>query len=139
MPVLVLEVVLNELLRVLLKELAPVKITRSFTTKHGNLGILATVDNPNRIPVGLGAISHQTLELWQWYSMSSHDVIEILLEDNLCVLVLGLKITTCNGHDTLICSIINMTSHCSPIGNTFDMIKHDPGMLKISAGLHSPY
>ena len=63
MHVLVLEVVLNELLRVLLKGLAPVKITRSFTTKHGNLGITATVDNPNRIPVGLGAISHETLEL----------------------------------------------------------------------------
>ena len=136
---LVLEVVLNELLRVLLKGLAPVKITHSFTTKHGNLGITATVDNSNRIPVGLGAISHETLELWQWYSMSNHDVIEILPEDNLCVLVLGLKITACNGHDALICSIINMTSHCSPIGNTFDVIKHDPGMLKISAGLHSPY
>ena len=66
-------------------------------------------------------------------------MIEILSEDNLCVLVLGLKITACNGHDTLICSIINMISHCGPIGNTFDLIKHDPGMLKISAGLHSPY
>ena len=136
---LVLEVMLNELLRVLLKGLAPVKITRSLTTKHSNLGITATVDNPIRILVGLGAISHETLELWQWYSMSSHDVIEILPEDNLCVLVLGLKITACNGHDTLICSIINMTSRCSPIGNTFDVIKHDLGMLKISAGLHSPY
>ena len=136
---LVLEVVLNELFGVLLKGLAPMKITRSFTTKHGNLGITATVENLNRIPVGLGAISHETLELWQWYSMSSHGVIEILLEDNLCVLVLGLKITACNGHDTLICSIINMTSHCSPIGNTFDVIKYDLGMLKISAGLHSPY
>ena len=136
---LVLEVMLNELLGVLLKGLAPVKITLSFTTKHGNLGITATIDNSNHIPVGLGAISHETLELWQWYSMSSHDVIEILPEDNLCVLVLGLKITAYNGHDTLICSIINMTSHCSPIGNTFDVIKHDSGMLKISAGLHSPY
>ena len=136
---LVLEVVLNELFGMLLKGLAPVKIARSFTTKHGNLGITATVDNSNRIPVGLGAINHKTLEPWQWYSMSSHDVIEILLEDNLCVLVLGLNITACNGHDTLICSIINMTSHCGPIGNTFDVIKHDPSMLKISTGLHLPY
>ena len=53
MPVMVLEVVPNELLGVLLKGLAPVKIARSFTTKHGNLGITATVDNSNRIPVGL--------------------------------------------------------------------------------------
>ena len=139
MPVLVLEVVLNELLGMLLKRLASVKIACSLTTKHGNLGITATVDNSNRILVGLGTINHETLELWQWYTISSHDVIEILPEDNLCVLVLGLKITTCNGHDTLICSIIDMTSHCGPIGNTFDMIEHDPGMLEISAGLHLPY
>ena len=65
MPVLVLEVLLNELLGVLLKELALVKIARSLTTKHGNLGITATVDNLNRIPVGMGAINHETLELWQ--------------------------------------------------------------------------
>ena len=136
---LVLEIVLNELLGVLLKGLALVKIARSLTIKHGNLGITATIDNSNCILVGLGAISHETLELWQWYTMSSHDVIEILPEDNLCILVLRLKITTCNGHDTLICSIINMTSHYGPIGNMFDVFKHDLGMLKISAGLHSPY
>ena len=136
MPILVLEIVLNELLSVLLKGLAPVKIAHLLTTKHENLGITATVDNSNRILVGLGAINHETLELWQWYTMSSHDVIEILLEDNLCVLVLELKIIACNGHDTLICSIINMTSHCGPIGNMFDVIEHDPGMLKISARSH---
>ena len=133
---LVLEVVFNELLGVLLKGLAPMKIARLLTTKHKNFGITTTVDNSNRIPVGLGAISHETLEMWQWYTMSIHDVVEILPEDNMCVLVIGLKIPACNGHDTLICSIINMTSHCGPIDNTFDVIKHDPGMLKIFAGLH---
>ena len=136
---LVLEVVLNEFLDVLLKGLAPMKIARFFMSKHGNLGITTTANNSNCISIGLGAISHETLELWQWYIMSSHDVIEILPEDNLCVFVLGLKITACNGHDMLICSIINMTSHCGLIGNMFDMIEHDLGILKISAGLHSPY
>ena len=63
MPVLVLEVMLNELLGVLLKGLALVKITRLFTTKHDNLGITATVDNSNRIPVGLGAISLGTVAM----------------------------------------------------------------------------
>ena len=71
--------------------------------------------------------------------MLSHDLVEILAEDNLCVIVLGLKITVCNGHDTLICSIVNMISHCGLIGNTFDVIEHDPDMLKIFAGLHSAY
>ena len=41
--VLVLKVMLNELLGVLLKELAPMKIARSLTTKHRNLGITAVV------------------------------------------------------------------------------------------------
>ena len=135
----VLEVVLNILLGVLLKGLVPMKITRLFMTKHGNLGITATEDDSNCIPVGLGTINHETLELWQWYTIPSHDVVEIFSEDNFCVLVLGLKITTCNGHATFICSIINMTSHCGPIDNTFDMIKYDPGMLKKSVGFHSPY
>ena len=80
---LVLEVVLNVLFGVLLKDLAPMKIDYLLTTKHGNLGITTIVDDSNRIPFGLGAISHETLELWQWYTMLSHDVVEILLEDNL--------------------------------------------------------
>ena len=63
MFVLVLEVVLNELLGVLLKGLAPVKIACLLTTKHGNLRITATIDNLNRIPIDLGTISHETLEL----------------------------------------------------------------------------
>ena len=139
MPVLVLEVVLNVLLGVLLKGLAPKKLACLLTTKHGNLGITAIVDNSNRIPIGLGAISHETLELWQWYTMLSHNVVEILPKDNMCVLVLRLKITAYNGHDTLICSIINMTSHCGPIGKMFDVKKHDLGMLKISTRLHLAY
>ena len=65
MHVLVLEVVFNVLSSVLLKGLVPMKVAHSFTTKHGNLGITATIDNLNSIPVDLGAISYETLELWQ--------------------------------------------------------------------------
>ena len=64
MPMLVLEVVLNVLLGVLVKGLAPMKIAHLLTTKYANLGITATVDDLNRILVGLGAISHETLEVW---------------------------------------------------------------------------
>ena len=62
-PVLVLEVVLNVLLGVLLKGLAPMKIALLVMTKYGKLGITAIVDDSNHIPVGLDAISHETLEL----------------------------------------------------------------------------
>ena len=60
-------------------------------------------------------------------------MVEILPKDNLYAFVIGLKITTCNDHDIFICSIINMTSHGGSIGNTFDVIGHDLGVLKISA------
>ena len=85
---------------------------------HRDLGITATVDNLDCIPIGLSAISHESLELQPRYTMPSHDVVEILPKDNLRVLVFGLKITACNGHDTLIFGIVNMTSYGGPIGNT---------------------
>ena len=67
------------------------------------------------------------LKLFQKDDMYGHDV-----------LILRLKITACNGHDMLICGIVNMTSHGGSIGNTFDAIGHDPGMLKISTRLYLP-
>ena len=41
------------------------------------------------------------------------------------------------GNDTLICRVIHMTSHGSPIGYTFDVVEYDSSKLKISARLHS--
>ena len=138
MLMLVLEVVLNVLLGVLLQRLAPMEIESALSARHRDLGITATINNPDCIPIGLSAISHESLELQRWYTMPCHNMVEILPKDNLHVLVLGLKITPCNGHDTLICCIINMTSHSDPISNTFDMIRYYSGMLKISAWLHPP-
>ena len=138
MLVLVLEVMLNVLLGVLFQRLAPMEIANALSAKHRDLGITTTIDNPDYIPIGLSAISHESLELLLRYTMPNHDVVEILLEDNLRVFVFGLKITACNGHDTLKCRIVNLTSHSGPISNTFDMIKYYSGMLKISAWLHPP-
>ena len=69
--------------------------------------------------------------------MPSHDMIEILPEDDLCIFVLGLEVTACNGHDTLICRVIHMICYGGPIGSMLDMVEHDPNKLKISAMLHS--
>ena len=68
--------------------------------------------------------------------MPSHDMVEILPEDDLCIFVLRLEVTACNGHDTLICGVIHMIRHGGPIGNTLDMVEHDLGKLKISSRLH---
>ena len=138
MLVLVVEVVLNVLFGVLLQRLASMEIASALSVEHRDLGITATIDNPDYIPIGLSAISHKSLEVWQRYTTPSHDVVEIFPKDNLRIFVFGLKITACNGHDTLICGIVYMISHGGPINNTFDMIKHYPRMLKISAKLDLP-
>ena len=133
---LVLEVMLDVLFGVLFQRLGPMEIAHPLTAGDRNLGITATVDNPNRIPVCLSAVGHKSLELRSRNFMPSHDMIEILPEDDLCIFVLRLEVTACNGHDTLICRVIHMTGHGGLIGNTFDMVEHDPSKLKISARLH---
>ena len=102
---------LNILLGVLLQRLAPMEIASALSARHRDLGITATIKNPDCIPIGLSAISHESLELRQWYTMPCHNMVEVLPKANLHVLVFRLKITACNGHGTLICCIVNMTSH----------------------------
>ena len=139
MLVLVMKVdMLNVLLSVLFHALAPIKIARPLMVEHKVFDITTIVDNSNRIPFGLNAIRHESLELMQRYAIPSHNMVEILLEDDLSILVLGLEITVWNGHDTLICGVIYMTNHGSPINNTFNMIGHHLSILKIFTRLHVP-
>ena len=49
-----------------------------------------------------------------------------------------MKVATNNGHDALVGSVIHVACHGGPLGDTFDMVGHDPSMLKIPAGLHTP-
>ena len=73
MLMLVLEVVHNVLLGVLLQRLALMKIASALSARHKDLGITATIDNRDCIPIGLSAISHETLELRQRYTMPNHN------------------------------------------------------------------
>ena len=135
---LVVKVVFNVLLGVLLQGLAPMKITRPLMARYRDFRIAATVDDQNHISIGLSTTSHESLELLQRYAMPRHVMIEILLENDLRIFVLRLKITTYNSNDTLIYSIVNIIGYDGLIGNTLDMIRNDLGMLKISSGLHPP-
>ena len=60
---LVLEVVLDVLFSVLFQILGLMKITHLLMACHRNLGITATVNNPNRIPVRLSAVGYKSLKL----------------------------------------------------------------------------
>jgi len=57
---------------------------------------------------------------------------------NCCALVPlnNLHVTNYNGHDFAISQIINMASHYCPIGDAFDMVRHDPKILQIAPRLH---
>ena len=59
---LVLEVVLDVLFDVLFQRQGPMEIAHPLTAGHRNLGITATIDNLNRIPVCLSTVGYKSLE-----------------------------------------------------------------------------
>ena len=51
---------------------------------------------------------------------------------------LRLEVAASDGHDALVGSVVHVACYGGPLGNTFDMVGHDPSMLKILAGLQTP-
>jgi hypothetical protein len=135
--VLVLQVVFDIELGVFLQRLGPMEVACSLASIHENLRISRPVDNPHGIPIGLRTVSHKSFEVKLGNSMPSHDVVKVVPEKHLSILVLRLEVTASDGHDALVGSVVNVTCHGDPLGDAFDMVGHDPSMLKISARLHA--
>jgi hypothetical protein len=55
----------------------------------------------------------------------------------LSTLILGLEVAASNGHDMLVGSVVYVAGHGGLLGDTFDMVGHDPSMLGIHARLHA--
>lgn len=134
---LVLQVVLDIELGMFFQRLGPMKVAGSFASIDGNLRIPRPVDNAHGIPIGLRTVSHETLEVRLGNSMPSHDVVEVVPEKHLSILVLRLEVTTSDGHDALVGPVVNVASHGGPLGDAFDMVRHDPCILEITARLHA--
>jgi hypothetical protein len=66
----------------------------ALTTLHWNFGIPRTIHNASNVPIGLGTVDHEAYKGWMWDTVSGHDVVEILQEENLGILILRLEITT---------------------------------------------
>ena len=66
-------------------------------------------------------------------------MIKILLENYLSIHVLKLEVVARNGHDALIGPIVNVARHGGPTGDTLDMVKHNPCILKVTCRLHLPH
>ena len=135
--VLVLQVVLDIEFSVFLQRLGPMEVAGSLASINGDLRISRPVDNPHRIPIGLRTVSHETFEVRLGNSMPSHDVVEVVPEKHLSILVLRLEVAASDGHDALVGSVVHVAGHGGPLGDTFDMVGHDPSMLEIPAGLHT--
>jgi hypothetical protein len=69
--------------------------------------------------------------------IAGHGMVEVMPEKNLSILVFGLEVAASDGHDALVGSVVYVASHGGPLGDAFDMVGHDPSMLKIPATLHA--
>jgi hypothetical protein len=114
------------------------EVASSLTPIDGNLWISGPVNNPHNNPIGLCIVRHEAFEVRFGNSMPSHDVVEVMLEKHLSILVLGLEVIASNGHNALVGSVLYVTNHGGPLGDAFDMVGHDPSMLKIPVRLHAP-
>lgn len=61
--------------------------------------VAVSINDPHRILICFSTIGHKTLELWIRDVISCHYYIEILPGYQLYIYILGLHITTNNGHD----------------------------------------
>ena len=114
------------------------EVASSLTPLDRNLEIFGAIDDPHGVPIGLRIVCHEAFKVWLRDSMPSHDVVEVMLENHLSILVLGLEITASNGHDALVRPVVYVASHGGPLGHVLDMVGHDPNMLEIHAKLHAP-
>ena len=70
--------------------------------------------------------------------MPRHHMVEVLLENYLSILVLGLKVATNNGYEALIHPIVYVVRHGGPTSDLLDMVRHNPSILEITAKFHLP-
>ena len=114
----------------------PMEVASSLTPIDGNLWISGPINNLHGIPIGLCTVYHEAFEVGLGDSMAGLDVVEVVPEKHLSIIVFGLKVTASDGHDAHVCYIVNVACHGCPLGDSFDMVGHDPNMPEIPTWLH---
>ncbi len=99
-------------------------------------GVPQTINNCDYVPIGLWAMSHESLEIGFWKPTFQHHFIKLCPHKSLSFNVLRLHITSHYGQHFTIHMIVHMTNRSCPTSNTFHMIKHDPNILQILYRLH---
>ncbi len=90
---------------------------------HPNKEVPRTIYNFDHVPIGLWAISHESLEIQFWKPMLQHHFIKLYPCDLLSFGFLNLHVTNCNGHHFIIGKIVHMTKHYSYLAKQH--ISHD--------------
>ena len=65
-------------------------------------------------------------------------MVEILSTNYVSIFVLGLEVATNDGEDSMVRPIVDVACHGGPIGDSLDMIEHDPRILDIISRLRPP-
>ena len=99
---------------------------------------LRTRKQSDGIPIDWRIVCHKSFVVRLGNSMPTHDVLEVGPEKHLSIFVLILKNAASDGHDALVGFIVNVAGHGGPLGDAFDMVRRDPNMLDIPAGLIAP-
>lgn len=94
------------------------------------------VNNINNIPIFLGIICHEPLEIEICYTFIYNNCIQLPPNNTLGFHILSLHVVDSNKHYFVVDQVIDMASHSCPTLNMFDMIKHHIGILQITPELH---
>jgi hypothetical protein len=100
-----------------------------FFINHLNIRVPKTINNYDKILIGLCVINQESFEIRFWKPMLQHGLIKLCPHDLLSLSVLKLHVTNCNGHHFTINKIIHMISHSCLTSNMLHMIKDDPSIL----------
>ena len=104
---------------------------------HWNSRISSIVHYSHNVPICLGAVCHESLELKVVQSMLLDYRLQIPPKKNLSSAILGLHITHSNCHDFAIQGVVNMACHGCPVFHLLNMIEHHLSAFKITSCLHS--
>jgi hypothetical protein len=132
--VLVLEVGTDIGFRMLFKELGLMEEAHPLLVFHGNCSVTTAIYDPDCIPVCLSTVRHESLELGLRNIVPCHDIIEVLPKYHLSSSILLLHIADRNGHDSIICGVIDMASHGGPMLDALYVIEHDPSFSRSPPG-----
>ena len=115
---------------VFLQRLGPVEVACPLMSFDWNLGIAYAINNLYSIPIGLSIARHKSSKVWLRDSLPKHHMVEVLSENYVSIFVLALEIEASNGHDKLVCLVVDIACHSGSIGDMLDIVRYDPRILR---------